>query len=89
MRSSFVAQVLFAARVLVPVAAQGEDFQYENAEQWYINLDKAIKHVNANGTITLKYSTPSEYVKARNAEAVQWPTKTDDFFPVSSHPSAH
>ena len=59
-----------------------------SAEQWYINLDKAIKHVNANGTITLKYSTPSEYVKARNAEAVQWPTKTDDFFPVSAQHSA-
>ena len=58
----------------------GEDFQYENAEQWYINLDRAIKAVNANGTINLQYSTPSLYVQARNAERIQWPTKTDDFF---------
>ena len=57
--------------------------QYENAEQWYINLDRAIKAVNANGTITLQYSTPSLYVKARSAEPVQWPIKTDDFFPYA------
>lgn len=25
----------------------GSDFQYENANLWYKNLDKLIKHVNA------------------------------------------
>jgi alpha-mannosidase len=44
-----------------------------------VNLDKVIKAVNANGTIRMQYSTPSLYVKAKNAEKVQWPTKTDDY----------
>ncbi len=25
----------------------GSDFQYENANEWYTNLDKLIKYVNA------------------------------------------
>ncbi len=25
----------------------GSDFQYENANEWYKNLDKLIKYVNA------------------------------------------
>lgn len=54
--------------------------QYENAEQWFINLDKAIEIANRNGTVKLIYSTPSQYVRAKNAEPVQWPTKRDDFF---------
>jgi lysosomal alpha-mannosidase len=62
----------------------GSDFQYENAEKWFINLDRAIKAVNANQTaIKLQYSTPSLYIKAKNAEQVQWPTKTDDYFPYA------
>ena len=32
---------------------------------------------------TSNYSTPSLYIKARNAEPIQWPTKTDDFFPYA------
>ena len=29
----------------------GEDFQYENANMWYKNLDKLIKYVNMVQTI--------------------------------------
>ena len=35
------------------VMTMGEDFQYENANTWYKNLDKLIKYVNTVGTIPL------------------------------------
>lgn len=62
----------------------GSDFQYQNAEHWYINLDRLIKAVNANGTVKAMYSTPSIYLKAKNAEPVTWTTKTDDYFPSAT-----
>lgn len=61
----------------------GSDFMYENAEEWFINLDKIIKAVNADGRVKAMYSTPSQYVKAKNAEPVNWTVKTDDFFPYA------
>jgi len=36
----------------------GEDFQYQNANPWYKNMDKLIKYVNANATnFNVIYST--------------------------------
>ena len=51
----------------------------------FINLDRVIKAVNANSTIKIQYSTPSLYVKAKNQEQVQWPTKTDDYVSTETH----
>ena len=47
--------------------ACGSDFQYQNADHWYRNLDKLIHYVNQNGTVNAFYSTPSLYTdqKAR------------------------
>jgi len=59
------------------------DFQYENAERWFINLDKIIRAVNQNGTIRAQYSTPSLYYKAKLQENITWSVKTDDFFPYA------
>lgn len=39
--------------------------------------------------INLFYSTPSCYVKALNEADIEWPTKTDDFFPYSNDPHAY
>ena len=61
----------------------GSDFQHENSNEWFKNLDKLIRHVNADGRVKVQYSTPSIYVKAKNAEAVQWTVKTDDHFPYA------
>lgn len=33
--------------------------------------------------VELKYSTPSEYIKAINEEGVVYPDKYDDFFPYA------
>ena len=53
----------------------GSDFQYENANEWYKNLDKLIHHVNADGRVNMFYSNPQmwalcpafNWVFARNA----------------------
>ncbi|CAM4947282.1 unnamed protein product [Rotaria socialis] len=65
----------------------GSDFHYENANEWFKNLEKLIKHVNAkqaNGSdVNLLYSTPTCYLYALNNANKTWTTKTDDFFPIS------
>ena len=62
----------------------GSDFQYENADGWYKNLDKIIHHVNAGGRVNTFYSTPEEYTAAKLAENITWPVKTDDFMPLAN-----
>ena len=43
--------------------------------------------MNADGRVQVFYSTPSRYVKAKQAETtVQWPLKEDDFFPYADGP---
>ena len=67
----------------------GDDFQYQNAAQNFVNIDKLIKYCNANfDDIKVVYSTPSCYTYAINEEAknepeYSWPTKEDDFFPYA------
>ncbi|UJR33645.1 hypothetical protein I4U23_021078 [Adineta vaga] len=69
------------------INTMGSDFQYENANEWYKNLDKLIKYVNAqqaNGSdVNIFYSTPTCYLYALNQANRTWTTKTDDFFPIS------
>ena len=57
----------------------GNDFAYQNASSWFVNLDKLIKGVNADGRVRTLYSTPSIYLKARHDEDLTWTVKTDDF----------
>jgi alpha-mannosidase len=71
----------------------GSDFQYEDAEAWYRNLDKIIKASQADGRIHAFYSSPMQYVEAKRAEAnagtVQWPLDSgnnSDFFPYADGP---
>ncbi|CAF1277182.1 unnamed protein product, partial [Adineta ricciae] len=65
----------------------GSDFHYENSNEWFKNLEKLMKYVNAqqaNGSdVNLFYSTPTCYLYALNQVNKTWPTKTDDFFPIS------
>ncbi|XP_062244206.1 lysosomal alpha-mannosidase [Platichthys flesus] len=73
------------------IMTMGSDFQYENANLWYKNLDKLIHHVNArqgNGSkVHLLYSTPSCYLQELHRANLTWALKTDDFFPYAD--SAH
>jgi len=67
------------------MVTMGSDFQYENAREWYENLDKLIAAVNEDGRISMQYSTPSIYVEAKNKENITLTLKTDDFFRQSRH----
>ncbi|GAV03424.1 hypothetical protein RvY_13849-2 [Ramazzottius varieornatus] len=70
------------------VITMGNDFNYQQANVWFKNMDKLFKYVNArqaNGSnINLFYSTPSCYLKALNQANVSWPVKNDDFLPYAS-----
>lgn len=61
----------------------GSDFQYENANKWYKNLDKLIHYVNKDGRLNAFYSTPSLYTEAKHAANLTWSVKEDDFFPCT------
>lgn len=70
----------------------GSDFHYSAAASWFKNLDKLMDAVNehsqrnTNSTkrrISVFYSTPHEYVKAKASYDKEWPVKVDDFFPYS------
>ncbi|XP_008287607.1 lysosomal alpha-mannosidase [Stegastes partitus] len=73
------------------IMTMGSDFQYENANLWYKNLDKLIRYVNAlqsNGSkVNVLYSTPSCYLQELHRANLTWALKTDDFFPYAD--SAH
>ncbi|XP_051528161.1 lysosomal alpha-mannosidase isoform X2 [Myxocyprinus asiaticus] len=69
------------------IMTMGSDFQYENANLWYKNMDKLIKYVNAlqakGSQVNVLYSTPSCYLQELNQAKLTWPLKTDDFFPYA------
>lgn len=71
----------------------GDDFNYQNAHSWYLNLDKLIYYVNERqsqgSNISVFYSTPSCYVQALNKAGHTWNVKTDDFFPYATDPHAY
>uniref|UniRef100_A0A452IBR0 Lysosomal alpha-mannosidase n=1 Tax=Gopherus agassizii TaxID=38772 RepID=A0A452IBR0_9SAUR len=72
------------------VMTMGSDFQYENANLWYKNMDKLIKHVNAqqhNGSqVHVLYSTPTCYLWELFKANLSWSLKYDDFFPYADGP---
>ncbi|XP_036748766.2 lysosomal alpha-mannosidase isoform X2 [Manis pentadactyla] len=79
------------------VMTMGSDFQYENANMWFKNLDKLIQLVNAevhtspqqqaNGSrVNVLYSTPACYLWELYKANLTWPVKDDDFFPYADGP---
>ncbi|XP_058452839.1 lysosomal alpha-mannosidase-like isoform X1 [Malaya genurostris] len=74
------------------VLTMGGDFTYMDANVYFKNMDKLIRHTNArqaNGSnVNVFYSTPSCYLKALHDADITWPTKSDDFFPYASDPHA-
>nr|XP_020473504.1 lysosomal alpha-mannosidase [Monopterus albus] len=71
------------------IMTMGSDFQYENANLWYKNLDKLIHYVNAQQTngsrVNVLYSTPSCYLQELHRANLSWALKTDDFFPYADN----
>ncbi|XP_046392611.1 lysosomal alpha-mannosidase-like isoform X2 [Ischnura elegans] len=76
------------------VMTMGEDFQYQDANMWFSNLDKLIRYVNERqetegSKVNVFYSTPSCYLKSLNEANITWPDKSDDFFPYASDPHSY
>jgi len=73
----------------------GSDFNYENAFEWFRNMDSIITNTNEyskagkiaadpNGEfdgVEVFYSNPNLYTEDRNKEGRSWEVKTDDFMP--------
>ncbi|XP_029772977.1 lysosomal alpha-mannosidase isoform X1 [Suricata suricatta] len=73
------------------IMTMGSDFQYENANMWFRNLDRLIQLVNAqqqaNGSrVNVLYSTPACYLWELNKANLTWSVKQDDFFPYADGP---
>ena len=80
----------------------GSDFQFENSEEWFRNLDSLIKNVNQYNKqgkvkadpnnrfsgMRLVYSNPELYTAAKHEDQLAWEVKTDDFMPYSDNPNA-
>merc|ERR1719498_644292 len=64
--------------------ACGSDFNYQNADHWYHNLDKIIHYGNLNGTVNFFYSTPSIYtdMKKKAGETCRNGTMTSGLLPT-------
>ena len=77
--------------------ACGSDFQYQNADHWFHNLDKIIHYVNINaslgGPVKAFYSTPSHYTdsvkQVTKAKGLTWEVRTDDVFPLANTAHAY
>lgn len=64
----------------------GGDFEWENANTYYVNMDQLIHYLNMDGRVNAFYSTPTIYTNAKHAANFTWTTKSDDFFPYASLP---
>ncbi|EDW77497.1 uncharacterized protein Dwil_GK24528 [Drosophila willistoni] len=82
---SAVAENYRSNHVMIPM---GDDFQYEDAQVNFKNMDKLIKYVNERqsegSTYNLFYSTPGCYLHSLHESLQSWPNKTEDFFPYGS-----
>ncbi|KAG1658220.1 Lysosomal alpha-mannosidase [Nymphon striatum] len=67
------------------VMTMGSDFNYQNANTWFKNLDKLIKYVNElNPDVNVFYSTPSCYLNSLHKANLTWSIKKQDFLPYAS-----
>lgn len=58
----------------------GSDFNYQNANTWFKNLDKLIYYANQDGRVNAFYSTPTLYTQAKYAANTTWTTKVCVFY---------
>jgi alpha-mannosidase len=57
-----------------------------NALAEYKNIERLLEYFNSknNYNITIKMSTPSDYIAALKKENIKWPVKYEDGFPYAS-----
>jgi hypothetical protein len=71
----------------------GEDFNFQNAHQYFVSSDNLMSYWAENimplTNIELIYSTPSMYIDAVAAQNIEWTTKYDDGFPYADFDAAY
>jgi lysosomal alpha-mannosidase len=70
----------------------GCDFQFENANINFKNMDKLMDYINSHPSefnVTVIYSTPGTYIDAVHGHNLVWDVKTDDFFPYADREHAY
>ncbi|XP_016942050.3 lysosomal alpha-mannosidase [Drosophila suzukii] len=85
---SYAAQVAEKFRTNHIMIPMGGDFQYEDAEVNFKNMDKLIKYINerqsSGSKYNIIYSTPGCYLNSVHKSVQSYPNKTLDFFPYGS-----
>ncbi|XP_017075947.2 lysosomal alpha-mannosidase [Drosophila eugracilis] len=80
-----VAEKFRTNHIMIPM---GGDFQYEDAEVNFKNMDKLIKYINerqsSGSKYNIFYSTPGCYLNSVHKSVQSYPNKTLDFFPYGS-----
>ncbi|KAH8334493.1 hypothetical protein KR059_010681 [Drosophila kikkawai] len=80
-----VAEKFRTNHIMIPM---GGDFQYEDAEVNFKNMDKLIKYINerqnSGSKYNIFYSTPGCYLNSVHQSVQSYPNKTQDFFPYGS-----
>ncbi|XP_041674563.1 lysosomal alpha-mannosidase-like [Drosophila eugracilis] len=80
-----VAEKFRTNHIMIPM---GGDFQYEDAEVNFKNMDKLIKYINerqsSGSQYNIFYSTPACYLNSVHKSVQSYPNKTLDFFPYGS-----
>ena len=63
----------------------GDDFCYSNAKLSFEQLERVVSYVNAHNkaNITVRISTPSEFIETLQKEDRKWPVEYDDGFPYA------
>lgn len=68
----------------------GDDFNYEEAQSYFVNLDRLIDATNslqpggsANGKYNVFYSSPSRWSQAALSAGTSFPLRTDDLMPYA------
>ncbi|CAG9856046.1 unnamed protein product [Phyllotreta striolata] len=72
--------------ILIPM---GGDFNYESAEEQYLNIDRLLKLFANDGKYNVFYSTPSCYLKSVNNASPKLSVKTDDILPYADNEHAY
>jgi hypothetical protein len=70
---------------MIPI---GGDFAFSEAGKNFEQLDTIIEYFNKHntGNIRVRYSTPSQYFEALNAQELEWPICYNDMFPYGDNP---
>ncbi|EDW77501.1 uncharacterized protein Dwil_GK24523, isoform A [Drosophila willistoni] len=87
--ASEVAEHYRTNHIMIPL---GGDYQYEDAQVNFKNMDKLIKYLNERQSegsqFNIFYSTPSCYLNSLHQSGQTWPNKAQDFFPYAHEPNS-